>query len=504
MLCLGPLFTVFIKTTSVTNNFLKIINYESYFQPQLIAQLDQKKGGVNTVVMNNYKSEKNEVPVQSGNGSTTPLVGGKKRDEELGPYDPSEHRKLKHPTSDLDTLIHLLKGSLGSGILSMPLAFAHAGLATGLASTLLVGLICTYCVHILVKSAHTLYRRNRVPALGFAELAHASFLAGPPSFHPWAQFAKAMINFFLVVDLLGCCCVYIGFVSKNLKQVVDFYTDTDYDNRLYMAGLLPLLIAVNLIRNLKYLAPFSMLANLLIGTGMGITFYYLCQDIPSIQDRPQFVEFQQLPMFFGTAIFALEGIGVVMPLENNMKTPSHFIGCPGVLNIGMAFVVVLYSVTGFLGFLKYGPLTESSITLNLPKDEPLAQSVKLMIALAIFFTYSLQFYVPMQIIWKNVKTTLTSRPNLSEYTIRICLVILTVVLAIAIPNLSGFISLVGAVCLSMLGLIFPAIIETLTIYEEPGFGKFSWRLYKNIFLIIFGLIGFLTGSYVSIIEILTS
>lgn len=46
-----------------------------------------------------YKSEKNEVPVQTGNGSTVPLVDGNKRDEELGTYNPADHRDLKHPTS---------------------------------------------------------------------------------------------------------------------------------------------------------------------------------------------------------------------------------------------------------------------------------------------------------------------------------------------------------------------------------------------------------------------
>jgi proton-coupled amino acid transporter len=56
----------------------------------------------------------------------------------------------------------------------------------------------------------------------------------------------------------------------------------------------------------------------------------------------------------------------VMPLENNMKTPSHFIGCPGVLNIGMAIVVLLYTGVGFFGFLHYGDDTKGSITLNLP------------------------------------------------------------------------------------------------------------------------------------------
>ena len=71
----------------------------------------------------------------------------------------------------------LLKGSLGSGILSMPMAFANAGLNFGLFETFAIGLICTYSVHILVKSAHELYRRTRVPSLGFAEVAETAFLS---------------------------------------------------------------------------------------------------------------------------------------------------------------------------------------------------------------------------------------------------------------------------------------------------------------------------------------
>ncbi|ERL87779.1 hypothetical protein D910_05168 [Dendroctonus ponderosae] len=467
-------------------------------KPQLIAQLDTKKGGVNTqVIMSSFKAEKAGEPVQvaSANGSTVPLC---KRDVEIGDYDPFQHRKLDHPTSDMDTFIHLLKGSLGSGILAMPLAFAHAGLFLGLFCTFAIGIICTYCVHILVKSAHELCRRTKVPSLGFAEVAEAAFLAGPEGFRPWAKFAKASINLFLVIDLLGCCCVYIVFVAKNVKQVVDVYAPEEYtfDIRFYMAAMLPLLIFVNLIRNLKYLSPLSMLANILVATGIGITFYYIFSDLPSLDSQPAYESVTKLPMFFGTAIFALEGIGVVMPLENNMKHPSHFIGCPSVLNIGMFFVVSLYASTGFFGFLKYGDATEGSITLNLPQDDPLAQSVKLMIAVAIFFTYALQFYVPMEIIWKALKNNFSSASqNFANYAIRIILVFITVVLAILIPNLGGFISLVGAVCLSMLGLIFPATIDLVTFYDDPGMGKYNWRLYKNLFLIFFGLVGFLTGTY---------
>lgn len=84
-----------------------------------------------------------------------------------------------------------------------------------------------------------------------------------------------------------------------------------HDLHWYMLALLPLLILMNLIRNLKFLAPFSMIANILIGTSLGIILYYIFLEVPSFNSRPAFASVETLPLFFGTAIFALEGIGVV-------------------------------------------------------------------------------------------------------------------------------------------------------------------------------------------------
>lgn len=128
-----------------------------------------------------------------------------------------------------------------------------------------------------------------------------------------------------------------------------------------------------------------------------------------------------------------------------------------------------------------------------------------MIAIAIFLTYSLQFYVPMDIIWKQVSHRFSDgKKNMMEYVLRITLIVGTVLMAVAIPNLGPFISLIGAVCLSTLGLMFPAIIEMVTFWneiEQVGFNNWNWRLYKNLLLVGFGIIGFLTGTYVSIEEI---
>lgn len=63
----------------------------------------------------------------------------------------------------------------------------------------------------------------------------------------------------------------------------------------------------------------------------------------------------------------MEGIGTVMPIENSMRKPEQFLGCPGVLNTAMGTVMVLYAIIGFLGYVRYGDLVEASITLNLPQ-----------------------------------------------------------------------------------------------------------------------------------------
>jgi proton-coupled amino acid transporter len=51
----------------------------------------------------------------------------------------------------METLFHLLKGSLGTGILAMPNAFYRAGYVLGVVGTLLIGVVCTFCIHQLVS-----------------------------------------------------------------------------------------------------------------------------------------------------------------------------------------------------------------------------------------------------------------------------------------------------------------------------------------------------------------
>lgn len=251
----------------------------------------------------------------------------------------------------------------------MPLAFSCGGLWFSFVGTIFVGVICTYCVHILVECAHNLCHRLRKPSLGYASLAESAFSVGPICLRRYSKCARVVINSFLVVSMTGCSCIYNVFIAKNIEQVLEAVTDIRLDIRFYILFLTGPLILINLLRNWKLLAPMSIFSNIFLIIGISITMYYAVIDLPNPRERPAFVGWEKLPIFVGISIFALEGIGVVMSLENDMENPTHFIRCPGVLHIGMGCVTVLYVVFGFCGYLKFGQHVEGSITLNLPHDE---------------------------------------------------------------------------------------------------------------------------------------
>lgn len=164
-------------------------------------------------------------------------------------------------------------------------------------------------------------------------------------------------------------CVYIVFIGSSFERVVNYELGIEWNIRAYIAIILIGMILIGQIRVLKYLVPFSMIANILIVVVFGITLYYMLNVTPTLDRVKPFSTWGQLPYFFATVIFAMEGIGAVMPVENEMKKPQHFLGCPGVLNTAMITVIVLYTVIGFLGYIRFEEDVKGSITLNLPMGD---------------------------------------------------------------------------------------------------------------------------------------
>ncbi|XP_051927038.1 proton-coupled amino acid transporter 1 isoform X1 [Hippocampus zosterae] len=414
-------------------------------------------------------------------------------------------------TSFCQTLIHLLKGNIGTGLLGLPLAVKNAGLVLGPVSLLCMGLIALHCMRVLVDCSHYLSAKMNRPSLTYGEAIQYS-MENVSWLRRHSHWGKRTVNLFLIITQLGFCCVYFVFLSDNVKQVVEAANATtfncqvdggnqtqvlvpSFDSRLYMLCFLPAFILLVFTPNLKYLAPLSLIANLVMATSLVLIYFYSITHIKYPIDLPLVGQAKDYPLFFGTAIFAFEGIGVVLPLENKMHRPQSF---PLVLYLGMGIVTFLYISLGTIGYICFGADIGGSITLNLPNCWTY-QAVKLLYCFGIFITFALQFYVPAEILIPSAVARVPEHwERAVELVLRAVLVIFTCTLAILIPELDLVISLVGSVSSSFLALIFPPILQVLTFHGE---GLSPASLTKNLVISFVGLVGFLAGTYVAIEQI---
>jgi proton-coupled amino acid transporter len=316
------------------------------------------------------------------------------------------------------------------------------------------------------------------------------------------------------------------FIGVNIQQVLQVIYGVDLNKETAIAIIVPLVIVATWIRNLDELASFSTIANVCIAFSLLVILYDECEkfitnDITKAaavrqDDGIQLAAYKSLPIFFGSVTFAFEGIGVVLPLENKMRHPENAVL---VVALGMTIVVLLYAIFGVLGYLAFGGEIEASITLNLKSNTDVEKIffylAKLYYAYAIFASYLVQFYVPMNFL----EVPLFSRLRLQtlEYkfprhghrvfplfqtVFRLVVVIITAAIAIGLPDLGDMISLVGAFACGALAFVIPPTLELLTRLPQRHSSKW-WVVWcvKDVAIITLGVLGFVFGTYATVVNI---
>lgn len=203
-------------------------------------------------------------------------------------------------------------------------AMKNSGILLGPLATLLISAICVHCFHILVRSSEYIMKINNMPSRpDYAETIELSFaISKKEKWRKSAKIVRRICNIFIIITQIGFCSVYLIFVGRSVKMLLDFY-GFFLDLKIIVTIIfIPIWMSV-LLRKLKHIAIFSAFANICMILGTCFVVGYAFQDLPPLSDRP-LVNISSLPLFFGTALFAFTGIAVVIPLLNVMKEPEKF------------------------------------------------------------------------------------------------------------------------------------------------------------------------------------
>ncbi|CAG9790008.1 unnamed protein product [Diatraea saccharalis] len=83
------------------------------------------------------------------------------------------------------------------------------------------------------------------------------------------------VDLVITIDLFGSCCVYQVIIARTIKQLVEGTDDVSMEGnppiRVYIIALLIPCILLCMILSLKYLAPFSLVADAFIGMAIVVS-----------------------------------------------------------------------------------------------------------------------------------------------------------------------------------------------------------------------------------------
>ncbi|KAG9508934.1 Proton-coupled amino acid transporter 1 [Fragariocoptes setiger] len=414
----------------------------------------------------------------------------------------------KDRTNFGQSLMHLIKCNLGTGLLAMPAAFANCGLIYAFIGLPVLAIIATYCVHLLIKSAQYLESKIDSDNIEYAELAKSSFKVGPSWMRRCSGFMCKMVDATLIISQMGICCVYLVFIVDNVSKVLSTY-NIHLPQMVLFGAALPVTLLLSYIRTLKKLSIASACANVLQVIGILIILEFLVRDLNHAHKRDHTQPLDKVALGFGSAMFAFEGISVVMPVYTRMKQPDRMRGLFGAINLSYFILFCLYFSMGAFGYLRFGNDAQGSITLNLPANSDFYNVVRIMFTMSILLTYPLQFYVPNEIIWNWAKENLIEHDEKSppkkmvyyEYYCRTILVLITFILAVSVPELELLMGLVGSISGTMLSIILPPIIHLAAYWENTTGQAKLFMCIIDFSLIIAGVVAASTGSFVSLDKI---
>lgn len=404
--------------------------------------------------------------------------------------DHAEHleRPTKAPRGETLRLVAtIVKSFIGSGVLFLPKAFQSGGwLFSSIIMLAMAGLAQLTIMRLVAC-------RQRV-AGSYSYVGYKAY----------GRRAQIAVDISLVLSQAGFGCVYIVFIARNMLQLVNVDDCWVPGTRLWAFMLVEffLLVPLTWVRRMASFGWTSLLANIFIGAGLVGILAYVGSEWAAAPTHltVSAMNVADFPLFLGTAVYAFEGIGMVVPIYDSLSVEGQA-RYPYTLTFTLIGIALVYVVIGMVPYLYLDGVAhvvlQDAVTLNLP-EEWWAYCIVVAYCIALVFSYPLMMFPAIKILERGAGPYLwnAASPTAAHWRrngFRAFVVAVTVLVSyLGASQLNNLVALVGCFACTPLMFIFP------TMFHQKLVGPRGLTRLSNWAIALLGVGVFLFATYEAI------
>jgi proton-coupled amino acid transporter len=317
-------------------------------------------------------------------------------------------------TSASQTFIHLLKGYLGPGCLSLPWALSQVGFVGGTFAVVVMSVWSSYNCMTIVKIKRYIERvnihNNTVNETESTSQTYslASSALTYPNVGEWAygdNFAK-FVSGCICSQQLAICTVFFSFIGENIYAVCELVPklipSVFYSHIGVMTVALPFVMGLSFIPSLNALTPIMAVGTFLLFAGFGVLSYIIAIEWEDRPTEPVEIQWKSAPLALCAILYSYEGICLILPIESSMAEPRKF---KKVFWYAMASIALILATVSNVCVYAFGEVTNGSITAFLLEKYEDDNTVILFVmiantavSLSVLFTYPIQIFPVIEIL----------------------------------------------------------------------------------------------------------
>ncbi|KAM4618524.1 putative sodium-coupled neutral amino acid transporter 8a [Polymixia lowei] len=394
----------------------------------------------------------------------------------------------------------MLKSALGAGLLNFPWAFERAGGIRSAVTVELVSLVFLISGLIILGYSSSISGQCTYqavvkevcgPAIG--QLCEVCFV-----------FNLFMISvaFLVIVDdqLEKLCLSLYDLVTDLPESEMPYHWYTDQRIALLLLCVL-LILPLSIPREISIQKYISVLGTL-AATYLTIAIIIKYHTAPSIQVHitPLYSSgisswasmFSVIP----TICFGFQcheaSIAIYSSMENQRL--SHWVL---ISVVSMIFCLVIYSLTGVYGYLMFGKDVKADILMSYTSDDVLMLIARLLFGISIITIYPIILLLGRSVIqdpllsWRRRVVGMVTEEfeNRSRYILTVLWIIVTLLIAMFVPDISKVISAIGGISAFFI-FIFPGLCLIFAMQSEPV----PWK--TRLVLTVWGVVTLICGAFI--------